>query len=118
MISMLCCFFSPAIFNQKFLLLTYIVHLLLLVKIFVLRFQLLCGIGVSSRECLLYPDHALNEPGPCPENVCSDVEYDVIDSVLEQDASVKERVENDVDDPRFNFFAVLEWFLFGQNHLK
>ncbi|XP_022790933.1 ral GTPase-activating protein subunit alpha-2-like, partial [Stylophora pistillata] len=61
--------------------------------------DLLCGIGVSSRECLLYPDHALNEPGPCPENVCSDMEYDVIDSVLEQDASVKERVENDVDDP-------------------
>lgn len=77
-------------------------------KRFVSNFQLLFGIGVSSRECLLYPDHALNEPGPCPENVLSDMEYDVMDSVLEQDASVKKRVENDMDDPRFNFFAFLE----------
>ena len=73
---------------------------------------------MSSRECLLYPDHALNEPGPCPENVLSDMEYDVMDSVLEQDASVKKRVENDMDDPRFNFFTFLEYFLFFQNSLS
>lgn len=106
MISTLWCHFSLAISQQKFVFCTCTYTYSL--KRFVSNFQLLCGIGVSSRECLLYPDHAPNEPGPCPENVLSDMEYDVIDSVLEQDASVKKRVENDMDDPRFNFFTFLE----------
>ena len=64
--------------------------------------QLLCNIGASSQECLLYPDHSLNEPGPSPENLLSDMECDVIDSVLEQNTSETKRVENDLTDPRFD----------------
>lgn len=64
--------------------------------------QLLCNIGASSQECLLYPDHSLNEPGPSPENLLSDMECDVIDSVLEQNTSETKRVENDFTDPRFD----------------
>lgn len=64
--------------------------------------QLLCSIGASSQECLLYPDHSLNEPGPSPESLLSDMEFDVIDSVLEQNTSERKRVENDITDPRFD----------------
>lgn len=64
--------------------------------------QLLCSLGGSSEECLLYPDYSLNEPGPSPENLSSDMELDVIESVLEQNTSEKKRVENDITDPRFD----------------
>ena len=66
-----------------------------------LDFQLLCAIGSSSRECLLHPDLSLNEPGPSPESVLNDMEFDVIDAVLDQNTSEKNRVENGVNDARF-----------------
>ncbi|KAJ7379788.1 hypothetical protein OS493_012534 [Desmophyllum pertusum] len=67
--------------------------------------DLLCNIGLSSQECLVYPDHSLNEPGPSPESVLSDMEHDVIDSVLEQNTSEKKRVQNDVNDPSLSSLA-------------
>ena len=48
----------------------------------------------------MYTDHSLNEPGPSPEGVLSDIECDIIDTVLEQDIGEKNQVENDADDPR------------------
>lgn len=67
--------------------------------------ELLCDIGSSSHECLLYTDHSLNEPGPSPEGVLSDIECDIIDTVLEQDIGEKNQVENDADDPRLSSLA-------------
>jgi len=67
--------------------------------------DLLCSLGGSSEECLLYPDYSLNEPGPSPENLSSDMELDVIESVLEQNTSEKKRVENDITDPSLSSLA-------------
>ena len=63
--------------------------------------QVLCSIGATSHECLLFPDHSLNQPGPTPESVFDDMETDIIDSVLEQNASEKIWLENEANDPRF-----------------
>ena len=67
--------------------------------------KLLCSIGSSSHECLLHPDLSLNEPGPNPVGVLGDMEFDVIDAVLEQNFSEKRRMENDVNEPRFVLFT-------------
>lgn len=53
----------------------------------------------------MHPDLSLNEPGPNPEGVLGDMEFDVIDAVLEQNFSEKRRMENDVDEPRFVLFT-------------
>lgn len=66
-----------------------------------LYFQLLYTIASSSHECLLYPDLSLNEPGPSPQSVLGDMEFDVIDAVLEQNVSEKRQAEEDMNDPRF-----------------
>lgn len=73
--------------------------------LFLLYLKLLCSIGSSSHECLLHPDLSLNEPGPNPEGVLGDMEFDVIDAVLEQNVSEKRRMENDVNEPRFVLFT-------------
>ena len=39
--------------------------------------------------------------GPSPKSVLGDMEYDVIDAVLEQNISEKRQAEDDMNDPRF-----------------
>lgn len=67
--------------------------------------ELLSDIGSTSQECLLYPDLTLNEPGPSPESLMSDIEYDVIDTILEQDINEKKQVEEHLDDPSLSSLA-------------
>ena len=62
---------------------------------------MLCYIGVTSPECLIFPDQCLNIPAPVPDTVTTDIQSLVVTSVLKQDNEEQNYVHEIEMDPRY-----------------